>query len=99
MTLVILSDIFITMNGITTITTKGQVTIPEPIRKALKVKIGDKVRFTNPSPSRRQVVMTVIPSDVVEQLFGSLSTKVKEPNYKKARLQAGKLLGKKYGLR
>jgi len=33
---------------------------------------------------------------VIKFLFGFLSTKIKEPNYKKARRKAGELLIKKY---
>lgn len=84
------------MNGITTITTKGQVTIPEPIRQMLKIKIGDKVSFGQVFPSHKQVIMEVIPSSVVNNLFGSLSTTIKEPDYRQARKKAGRMLAKKY---
>lgn len=86
------------MNGLTTITTKGQVTIPEPIRQMLGIQIGDKVSFGQIFPSRRQAVIEIIPVNVVDGLFGSLSSKIKEPNYKKAREKAGKLLAKKYNI-
>lgn len=84
------------MNGITTITTKGQVTIPEPIRQLLKIKIGDRVSFGKVLLSQKQVIMEVIPSNVVNNLFGSLSTTIKEPDYRRARKKAGKLLARKY---
>ena len=87
------------MNGITTITTKGQVTIPLSIRQALKAKIGDKVDFTYFSLSNRQLLIKIIPAEVVGDLFGSLSSKVKEIDFKKARREAGELLVKKYQLR
>ena len=84
------------MNGITTITTKGQVTIPEPIRRALHAKIGDKVSFTHIAPTNSEVVIKIIPATIVENLSGSLSTKVKEADHQKARKRAGNLLVKKY---
>lgn len=84
------------MNGITTITTKGQVTIPEHVRSALGAKVGDKVSFSSILPSSRQVIIKIIPSNIVEELSGSLSTTIKENNYKKARKEAGKLLIQKY---
>ncbi|OGK37164.1 MAG: hypothetical protein A3J62_03025 [Candidatus Buchananbacteria bacterium RIFCSPHIGHO2_02_FULL_38_8] len=84
------------MNGITTITTKGQVTIPEPIRRALHVKIGDKVSFTHVAPTYREVVIKIIPATVVENLSGSLSARVREVDPQKARKRASSLLVKKY---
>lgn len=87
------------MNRITTVTTKGQVTIPEGVRRALNIRIGDKVSFTNILPTYKEVLIKIIPSDVVEELFGSLSTKVKQSNHKKVREKLGKLLLKKYKVR
>lgn len=84
------------MSEITTITTKGQVTIPSSVRQALKIKIGDKVTFVQISSSRKQLLMRVLPSDMVDKLFGSLRAKVKVSDYKKVRREAGKLLVKKY---
>lgn len=84
------------MSEITTITTKGQVTIPQSVRQAMQIKIGDRVSFAQISPFKKQLMIRVIPSDTVEKLFGSLHTKVKISDYKKARLEAGKLLVKKY---
>lgn len=87
------------MNGLTTITTKGQVTIPEPVRQSLQIKIGDKVAFTKVLPSIKEAVIKIIPTTVVDELSGSLRAKVKETDYKKARISAGKLLLKKYKMR
>lgn len=84
------------MSEITTITTKGQVTIPQSVRQAMQIKIGDRISFAQISPFKKQLMIRVIPSDTVEKLFGSLRTKVKVSDYKKARRDAGKLLVKKY---
>jgi AbrB family looped-hinge helix DNA binding protein len=84
------------MNGPTTITTKGQVTIPEVVRQALQIQIGDKVSFSKIQPTRKEAVIKIIPADIVNGLFGSLSTKVKQPHFKKIRNEVGKLLLKKY---
>ena len=84
------------MNGITTITTKGQVTIPEEIRRMLQIKIGDKVSFLNVKTVSKEAMIKIIPSNIVDKLFGSLVTKVKISDHKKARLQAGKMLVGKY---
>lgn len=59
---------------LTTMTQKGQVTIPAPIRKALGLKRGDQVKFTlkkkvaQIKPAKRFSVMS---------LYGSLKPKVK----------------------
>lgn len=84
------------MDTITTITTKGQVTIPFSVRQALGTKIGDKVSFTRVLPQAKEAVIKIIPAHIVEELSGSLSSPVKENDYKKARAKAGKLLIDKY---
>ena len=84
------------MNGITTVTTKGQVTIPEAVRQALQVQIGDKVTFTKVLPHYKEAVIRIIPTDVINELSGSLSSKIKETDYKKARKEAGKMLIRKF---
>ena len=84
------------MNGLTTITTKGQVTIPESVRRALQVKIGYKVAFTKIIPSYKEAIIKIIPINAVEELAGSLNSKVKVKSPKTARTAAGKLLVKKY---
>ncbi|MBI2326942.1 type II toxin-antitoxin system PrlF family antitoxin [Candidatus Curtissbacteria bacterium] len=59
----------------TTITQKGQVTIPAPVRKALGLKSGDQVKFiltkkkeAKIKPAKRFSIMS---------LYGSLKVKVK----------------------
>ena len=84
------------MNGLTTITTKGQVTIPFEVRQMLNIAIGDKVSFTTIEPDTKEIMIKIIPSNVVDQLAGSLSSKVKNSNFKEVRKIAGKLLGEKY---
>lgn len=77
LTLVILVAIILTMGKLTTITSKGQVTIPEDIRLLLQIKQGDKVSFEDVVPEQRQVKIQIIPGEAVEKLYGSLKTKVK----------------------
>ena len=84
------------MSNLTTITTKGQVTIPQSVRQAMQIKIGDRVSFAQILPIKKQLLIRIIPSDMVDKLFGSLLTKVKVNDYKKVRREAGKLLVKKY---
>lgn len=87
------------MNGLTTVTTKGQVTIPEAVRQALQINIGDKVAFTKILPTYNEVVIKIIPANIIEELSGSLSTEVKVKSFKQARKEAGKLLIKKYEIK
>lgn len=60
----------------TTITTKGQVTIPEAIRRALDASVGDKVEFLRVERNRKEATIRVISTSVVEQLAGSLKNSV-----------------------
>lgn len=60
----------------TTITTKGQVTIPEAVRRALDAGVGDKVAFLRVERNRKEATIRVISTSVVEQLAGSLKTPV-----------------------
>lgn len=87
------------MNGLTTITTKGQVTIPEEVRRALGVKVGDKVSFTEVFPFHKKATIKIISADIVEELSGSLQTKTKEISHQKARKAVGKILLKKYQIK
>ena len=65
------------MSALTTITNKGQVTIPEDVRLRLQVKAGDRVSFESIIPEQKQATIRIIPGEIVERLFGSLKTKVK----------------------
>ena len=62
----------------TTITQKGQVTIPAPIRKALKIQAGDQVRFT--MNGKKEAKLKPAEKFSIMSLYGSLKPKVK---YKK----------------
>ena len=86
------------MPNLTTITTKGQVTIPGSIRRSLGIQIGDKVAFSDIASNRQEIVLRVIPKSIVSTLYGALKTQVHEPDHVKARAAAGKLLGKRYSL-
>lgn len=86
------------MSEVTTVTTKGQVTIPYPVRQMLGIKIGDKVYFNQLMPKKRQAVMQLVPKDVIDQLYGSLASGIKYSDLKTVRKKAKMLLAKKYGL-
>lgn len=87
------------MSGLTTVTTKGQVTIPEQVREALGVKIGDKVYFDKISPQEKQVMMRLLSKNTVDRLYGSLKSKEKLTDLKTIRKIAGRKLAKRYGLK
>lgn len=53
------------------LTQKGQVTIPTKIRKALKLRRGDRVKFT--LDEKREQIMIAKDTQPVEDLFGMYS--------------------------
>ena len=57
-----------TINSITTVTEKGQVTIPNEIRKALGIRPRDKVRFTLDGGEVRLTPVSV----TLESAFGAV---------------------------
>lgn len=77
---------------ITTVTQKGQVTIPVEIRRKLKVTTGQKISFEE---KNGQVVIRPVPDFLT--LMGSLKTK-KKYNKKKAHEAIGKMLAKRHML-
>lgn len=87
------------MNGLTTITTKGQVTIPQIIRQQFGVQAGDKVIFGQIFPDKKQIVIRIMPKDIVNQVYGSLNSPVRFTKLRTARQKAGKLLAEKYHLK
>ncbi|MBI2405038.1 AbrB/MazE/SpoVT family DNA-binding domain-containing protein [Candidatus Gottesmanbacteria bacterium] len=84
------------MTMLTTITTKGQVTIPEAVRRTLGASVGDKVIFTDVAVDKKQAVIRIIPTTVVEKLAGSLKSSVGYVPQEKARKIAARALGKRY---
>lgn len=87
------------MNGLTTVTTKGQVTIPEGIRRALDIKVGDKVYFSKVFVDEKQVLVKIVPKNAVERLYGSLKSKEKYIDLETVREKSGKKLAQKYNLK
>ena len=59
------------MSGVSTVTTKGQVTIPELLRRYLNISAGDKVYF-EADPDSQVVKVKKITGSIVDQLAGSL---------------------------
>lgn len=88
------------MYGITTMTSKGQVTIPEAMRRALGAEPGDKFIFDQVNPKAKRGTFKVVSSNVVDRTFGSLnSKKIPYMPLNKVRQKAGELLGKKYAVK
>lgn len=57
------------MKKITTVTKKGQVTIPQIVREKLQIRYGDKVEFT--FNEQGQVVLQPVKTDL-DSLYGIL---------------------------
>lgn len=61
------------MYGITTVTTKGQVTLPEPLRDYLKIVQGTKIYFESADlPTHELKARVIHTKGAVEELAGSL---------------------------
>ncbi len=73
-----------------TITSKGQATIPAPIRKKLGIKIGQKIIFEE----NGQEVYIKTHSQLVNELAGSLKTNIKWDK-KKAYKAVGEMLAQR----
>lgn len=90
------------MYGITSMTSKGQVTIPESMRKALGAEPGDRFIFDQADPKAKRGAFKIVSSkNVVDELFGALNPdgKIKYVPLHIVRQKAGYLLGEKYGLK
>lgn len=53
-----------------TITSKGQITIPAPVRAALQVKEGDRVEFVEVGPGRYEFIAATRSLSELKGLFG-----------------------------
>lgn len=60
-----------------TITSKGQVTIPAKVRDYINAKPGDKIQFSINEDN--QVIVDVLKRDSLLDLFGSMPPKEKNP--------------------
>jgi AbrB family looped-hinge helix DNA binding protein len=59
-----------------TVTTKGQITIPADIRRALKVEAGDRVDFVEIEAGRFEFVAATRSVKELKGMFGSARRKV-----------------------
>ncbi|HEU0195816.1 MAG TPA: AbrB/MazE/SpoVT family DNA-binding domain-containing protein [Nevskiaceae bacterium] len=51
-----------------TLTSKGQVTIPSPVRRGLGVDTGDRVEFVELAPGRYEVIAATLPITALKGL-------------------------------
>ena len=86
------------MTGISTITSKGQATIPVTLREFLGVQPGDKLHFEADYQQNVVKIIKATGKTWVEELAGSLKSNQPYEPIEVVRLKAGRLLGKKYGL-
>lgn len=89
------------MLHITTISTKGQVTLPLFVRTRLGIKTGDKAMVSAIDPQKNQVTLEILPphDELIEELYGSLKTNMPYVPIEEARQKAGEMLGKKYAVK
>ncbi len=86
------------MYGISTLTSKGQATIPEPLRSYLGLMAGDKVYFENDPKEKFLKVEKSFPQSIVDELAGSLKTNMPYEDINIVRQKAGKIYGKKFDI-
>jgi len=53
-----------------TITSKGQITIPVAVREAMQVRTGDRVEFVEIEPGRYEFVAATRPVTTLKGMFG-----------------------------
>jgi len=63
------------MQFLTTITSKGQVTIPRQVRRDLQLTAGDKVYVQSYSPQKQEINFKIVPQKSLEQLYGAIEKK------------------------
>jgi len=78
------------MDRIAVISTKGQVTIPQPIRETLDLKRGDALVFT---AEEDKITATPLQGSFLE-LYGSIKPRRRPENFKKIRRQVIKAIAK-----
>lgn len=59
-----------------TLTTKGQITIPADVRRALNVEAGDRVEFVQVEPGRFEVIASTRSVRELKGMFGKTKRSV-----------------------
>ena len=83
------------MVGTSTVTSKGQVTVPEAVRLFLGIVPGDSLYF-EVEPAKMVARIRKTPKSIVDELAGSLRTNIGYMNISLARQKAGEELKKIY---
>jgi len=86
------------MFGTSTLTSKGQATIPEPLRSYLGLMAGDKIYFDIDTKSKAIRLKKASPTSIVDELAGSLKTNMPYEDINIVRQKAGKIYGKKFDI-
>ncbi len=74
-----------------TVTSKGQATIPAPLRKKLGLQTGQKVIFEE----KENEIVIKTQSQIIDELYGSLKTDIKWDK-RKAFGVVGQMMAKRY---
>mgnify|MGYP001602150881 CR=1 FL=1 len=85
----------ITMVGTSTVTTKGQVTVPESVRLFLGIVPGDRIYF-EVDPETEVAKIRKAPKSTVAELAGSLKSDVLYVDLSTAREKVWKEIGRMY---
>ena len=86
------------MTGISTVTVKGQTTIPEPLRALLGIRAGDRLYFEADHQEKVIRVKKLTSPSVVDSLYGSLHSQVPYADMATIRQSVAQDIAKKYGL-
>jgi AbrB family looped-hinge helix DNA binding protein len=70
--------------SIATVTTKGQVTIPKPVREALRLAVGDQVEFVDLGNGRFELVAVTRDVTELRGMLGPVATPVSIEDMDKA---------------
>lgn len=83
------------MVGTSTVTSKGQVTIPEAVRQYLDIRAGSRVYF-EVEPEKMVARIRRAPKSVVDEIAGALHSDVPYTDLAIVREKVGKEIGKYY---
>ncbi len=86
------------MTGISTVTTKGQVTIPQDLRLLLGIGPGDSVFFEADPKEKTVEIKKTSHRTIVDKTYGSLKTNMPYEDINIVRQKAGEIYGRKFDL-
>jgi antitoxin PrlF len=59
-----------------TLTSKGQITIPSVVRRAMNVETGDRIEFVEVQPGRFEIMVATQPVQALKGMFGKPTRRV-----------------------